>query len=54
MALTATAPEEVKDDIIKVLNIVGCEYLQSSFNRPNLIYEVRPRDTKEKTLLFVK
>ena len=27
MALTATAPEEVKDDIIKVLNIVGCEYL---------------------------
>lgn len=27
MALTATAPEEVKEDIIRVLNILGCEYL---------------------------
>lgn len=43
MALTATAPEKVQDDIIRVLGIEGCKVLKQSFNRPNLHYEVRPK-----------
>ena len=45
LALTATATKEVKDDI---LNIMGfkedCEVFHQSFNRPNLFYEVRPKE----------
>lgn len=43
MALTATAPNKVQEDIIRVLGINGCEVLKQSFNRPNLHYEVRPK-----------
>jgi bloom syndrome protein len=43
MALTATAPNKVQDDIIRVLGIQGCKVLKQSFNRPNLHYEVRPK-----------
>lgn len=41
MALTATATENVKVDVIHNLGIVNCEVLTQSFNRPNLTYEVR-------------
>ncbi|KRX08880.1 P-loop containing nucleoside triphosphate hydrolase [Pseudocohnilembus persalinus] len=41
LALTATATEKVKIDIINQLNMKNTLYFQSSFNRPNLIYEVR-------------
>ena len=41
MALTATATENVKVDVIHNLRIEGCEILTQSFNRPNLTYEVR-------------
>ena len=41
LALTATATEEVRIDIIKQLGMSKRTlYFQSSFNRPNLIYEV--------------
>lgn len=41
MAMTATATEEVREDIIKVLNMKrDTLYFQSSFNRPNLYYEI--------------
>lgn len=43
MALTATAPNKVQDDIIRVLGIKGCTKLAQSFNRPNLFYEIRPK-----------
>ena len=43
MALTATATENVKVDVIHNLGISGCEVLTQSFNRPNLTYEVRPK-----------
>ncbi|KAG9092660.1 ATP-dependent DNA helicase sgs1 [Ceratobasidium sp. UAMH 11750] len=43
MALTATANSKVRKDIINKLGIVGCEQLVSSFNRPNLHYEVRKK-----------
>ena len=43
MALTATATENVKLDVIHNLKIEGCEVLAQSFNRPNLTYEVRSK-----------
>ena len=43
MALTATATENVKVDVIHNLDIRGCEIFTQSFNRPNLTYEVRPK-----------
>ena len=43
MALTATATENVKLDTVHNLGISGCEIFTSSFNRPNLYYEVRPK-----------
>lgn len=43
MALTATAPNKVQEDIIRVLGIEGCTVLKQSFNRTNLHYEVRPK-----------
>lgn len=43
MALTATATENVKFDTMHNLGIDGCEVLTSSFNRPNLYYEVRQK-----------
>ncbi|KAL5343625.1 hypothetical protein BJX70DRAFT_116430 [Aspergillus crustosus] len=41
MALTATATENVKADVIHNLKMNGCEIFTQSFNRPNLTYEVR-------------
>jgi bloom syndrome protein len=43
MALTATATENVKVDVIYQLNMTNCEQFKQSFNRPNLNYEVRPK-----------
>lgn len=50
MALTATATEIVRIDIVKSLNMVNCLYFQSSFNRPNLFYEVREKEAESKVL----
>lgn len=42
LGLTATATQKVKDDMAKRLGIKSTVYyFQSSFNRPNLIYEIR-------------
>ncbi len=41
MALTATANDEIKNDVMDRLKIRGCLFLEQSFNRPNLHYEVR-------------
>jgi bloom syndrome protein len=43
MALTATATENVKVDVIHNLGMKGCEEYKQSFNRVNLSYEVRPK-----------
>ena len=43
IALTATATHKVRDDIKKNLGILDAPEFCSSFNRPNLYYEVRPK-----------
>ena len=43
IALTATATTKVRDDIKKSLGIQKAKDFQSSFNRANLYYEVRPK-----------
>lgn len=43
IALTATATDKVKRDIKKNLGILKARDFVSSFNRPNLYYEVRPK-----------
>ena len=43
IALTATATHKVRDDIKKNLGMVEAKEFCSSFNRPNLYYEVRPK-----------
>ena len=51
MALTATATENVKMDVIHNLGIENCEIYTQSFNRPNLTYEVIRKSTaKDSTL----
>lgn len=58
IALTATATDKVRTDIVKSLGIDGCSEFKSSFNRPNLYYEVRPKksedDTNRQIIKFIK
>ena len=43
MALTATATPHVRSDILNQLKIPKCKWFLSSFNRPNLKYQVREK-----------
>ena len=45
IALTATATPKVQSDIQKNLGMLDATVFKSSFNRPNLYYEVRPKTT---------
>ena len=51
IALTATATPKVQSDILKNLGIQGAEIFKSSFNRPNLYYEVRDKVDQDKDLI---
>ena len=42
MALTATATPKVQQDVQKNLGMMSANLFKSSFNRPNLFYQVRP------------
>lgn len=53
IALTATATDKVRTDIKKNLGILDAAEFRSSFNRPNLYYEVRHK-TKEIDKQIVK
>ncbi len=50
IALTATATPKVQSDIIKNLGLRKPNVYISSFNRPNLYYEVQPKVKKEQTI----
>ena len=55
MALTATATERVRLDIVKHLALRDPAVFVASFNRPNLSYRVIPKDQPVKQILeFVK
>src|ERR1043166_9103185 len=50
IALTATATPKVQSDIIKNLDLRNPKIFTTSFNRPNLYYEIQPKIKKEQTL----
>ncbi len=50
MALTATATPKVQSDIIKNMRMRDPQVFISSFNRPNLYYEVKPKGDKTAVL----
>ncbi|MGB3545694.1 MAG: DNA helicase RecQ [Saprospiraceae bacterium] len=50
IALTATATPKVQSDIVKNLHMDDHNTFVSSFNRPNLYYEVRPKGKKDWTI----
>ena len=55
MALTATATERVRADIIKELKLRDPRCYVASFNRPNLTYRVVPKTTPyEQLLAFIR
>ncbi|MBL9201144.1 MAG: DNA helicase RecQ [Opitutaceae bacterium] len=55
MALTATATERVRADIITHLKLREPEVFVASFNRPNLTYRVTPKDEPLKQIIgFVR
>ena len=47
IALTATATPKVQSDIKKNLGLENPNVFMSSFNRPNLYYEIRPKRSRE-------
>lgn len=51
MALTATATERVRDDIVQQLQLGDCPRFVSGFDRSNLAYRVRPRQQAWDALL---
>lgn len=50
IALTATATPKVQSDIVKNLGLRDPQVYLSSFNRPNLYYEIRPKRKKDQTI----
>ncbi len=55
IALTATATPKVQHDIQKNLSILEADEFKSSFNRPNLYYEVRSKqDVTKEIIKYIK
>lgn len=56
IALTATATPKVQHDIQKNLGMTDARVFKSSFNRPNLYYEVRPKtkDIDKDIIRYIK
>jgi len=50
IALTATATPKVQSDIVKNLGLRDPKIFISSFNRPNLYYEIQPKIKKDQTI----
>lgn len=56
IALTATATPKVQHDIQKNLGMLNATVFKSSFNRPNLYYEIRPKtkDIERDIIKYIK
>ncbi len=55
IALTATATPKVQHDIQKNLGILDADVFKSSFNRPNLYYEVKSKqDVTKEIIKYIK
>ena len=55
IALTATATPKVQLDIQKNLGMSDASVFKSSFNRPNLYYEIRPKHNVDRDIIrFIK
>ena len=55
IALTATATPKVQSDIIRNLGMMDATVFKSSFNRPNLYYEIRDKsDPKRDIIKYIK
>ena len=55
IALTATATPKVQLDIQKNLGMNDASVFKSSFNRPNLYYEIRPKNDVDRDIIrFIK
>lgn len=57
IALTATATPKVQQDIQRNLQMEEADLFKSSFNRPNLFYEIRPKqknETKKQVIKYIK
>lgn len=55
IALTATATPKVQQDIMKNLGMTEATLFKSSFNRPNLFYEIRPKkDITKEIIKYIK
>ena len=55
IALTATATPKVQSDIIKNLGMTDATVFKSSFNRPNLYYEIRDKsDPKRDIIRYIR
>ena len=56
IALTATATTHVREDICSLLGMKNPQFFLTSFNRPNLSYEVRAKSKKvtEEIAIFIK
>src|SRR5512145_2668442 len=55
IALTATATPKVQNDIQKNLGILNADEFKSSFNRPNLYYEVKSKqDVSKEIIKYIK
>jgi len=52
LALTATATQQVREDIIQQLGLRDTSIHIASFNRPNLYYEVQPKTSKSYQQLY--
>ncbi|MBP3331408.1 MAG: DNA helicase RecQ [Tidjanibacter sp.] len=51
IALTATATPKVQVDIQKNLGMTDATVFKSSFNRPNLFYEIKPKNNVNKDII---